>query len=393
MAFSIKQQEYLDQATHRWNIKSGATRSGKTYLDYFVIPKRLRAAKGKEGLSVILGNTRGTIQRNIIEPLQKIWGTKYVSCIRSDNTAYMFGEKVFCLGADKVNQVDRLRGSSIKYCYGDEVVTWHEDVFNMLKSRLDRDYSVFDGTCNPDNPGHWFKKFLESDADIYLQEYTIDDNPFLSEDFKDNLKKEYQGSVFYDRYIRGLWVIAEGLVYPMFDKKRHIIDECPEPKNEYFEYYISIDYGTINPCSMGLWRLERDRAIRVQELYFDSKKLKRQATDEEYYGMLEELAGDKLIQCVIVDPSAASFIETIRRHGKFNVQKANNDVLDGIRVTGTLLQNNKIFIHSSCKNSIREFGVYRWDEKANKDTVIKEFDHAMDDIRYMCNTILKKRLM
>ena len=144
---------------------------------------------------------------------------------------------------------------------------------------------------------------------------------------------------------------------------------------------------------MGLWRLERDRAIRVQELYFDSKKLKRQATDEEYYGMLEELAGNKLIQCVIVDPSAASFIETIRRHGKFNVQKANNDVLDGIRVTGTLLQNNKIFIYSSCKNSIREFGVYRWDEKANKDTVIKEFDHAMDDIRYMCNTILKKRLM
>ena len=393
MAFSIKQQEYLDQATHRWNIKSGATRSGKTYLDYFVIPKRLRAAKGKEGLSVILGNTRGTIQRNIIEPLQKIWGTKYVSCIRSDNTAYMFGEKVFCLGADKVNQVDRLRGSSIKYCYGDEVVTWHEDVFNMLKSRLDRDYSVFDGTCNPDNPGHWFKKFLESDADIYLQEYTIDDNPFLSEDFKDNLKKEYQGSVFYDRYIRGLWVIAEGLVYPMFDKKRHVIDECPEPQGEYFEYYISIDYGTINPCSMGLWRLERERAVRVQEVYFDSKKKKRQATDEEYYAMLEELAGDKLIECVVVDPSAASFIETIRRHGRFSVRKANNDVLDGIRITGTLLQNDKIFIHSSCENSIREFGVYRWDEKSNSDKVIKEFDHAMDDVRYACNTIFKKRLM
>ena len=138
MAFSQKQTEFLYNATHRWNIKSGATRSGKTYLDYFVIPKRIRTVRGKDGLVVLLGNTKGTLQRNIIEPLQKIWGCKYVSDIKADNTAYMFGEKVHCLGADKINQVDRLRGSSIKYCYGDEVVTWHKDVFDMLDLLIGR---------------------------------------------------------------------------------------------------------------------------------------------------------------------------------------------------------------------------------------------------------------
>ena len=121
--FSIKQQDFLDQATHRWNIKSGATRSGKTYLDYYVIPLRIRRLAGKEGLTLILGNTKGTLQRNIIEPLQAIWGTGLVSDIRSDNTAILFGEKCYCLGADKVNQVNRIRGMSVKYCYGDEVVT------------------------------------------------------------------------------------------------------------------------------------------------------------------------------------------------------------------------------------------------------------------------------
>lgn len=173
MGFSKKQQEYFRNAVHRCNIKSGATRSGKTYMDYFVIPKRIRAVAGKEGLIVILGNTKGTLQRNIIEPLQNIWTPSLVSDIKSDNTAVMFGEKVYCLGADKISQVDRIRGSSVKYCYGDEVVTWHEDVFTMLKSRLDKPYSRFDGTCNPDSPNHWFNKFLRSGADVYLQEYNI----------------------------------------------------------------------------------------------------------------------------------------------------------------------------------------------------------------------------
>lgn len=222
MAFTKKQREFLDNANHRWNIKVGATRSGKTYLDYFVIPKRIRRVAGLPGLVVILGNTKGTLQRNIIEPLQTMYGTALVSDIRSDNTANLFGEKCYCLGADKVNQVNRIRGSSIKYCYGDEMATWHEDVFTMLKSRLDKPYSKFDGTLNPENPQHWVKRFLDSDADIYQQKYTLDDNPTLDKSFVENLKREYSGTVYYDRYILGLWTAAEGAIY------RHVADAPQE---------------------------------------------------------------------------------------------------------------------------------------------------------------------
>lgn len=224
--FSVLQKEYLNCAVRRWNVKTGATRSGKTYLDYYLIPKRIRAVHGLDGLVVLLGNTKGTLTRNIIEPLRNIWGGSLVSGIGSDNTAQLFGEKVYCIGADKITAVDRLRGASIKYCYGDEVVTWHEDVFFMLMSRLDKPYSKFDGTCNPEGKNHWFKKFLDSDADIYQQHYTIDDNPFLDKAVVDGLKNEYRGTVFYDRYIKGLWVNAEGLIYRAFndDPGRFIID-------------------------------------------------------------------------------------------------------------------------------------------------------------------------
>lgn len=213
---SEKQLEYWREANHRWNVKTGATRSGKTYMDYFLIPKRLLACAGKDGLNVILGNTRETIRRNIIVPMQEMYGTKRVGNIRADNSCMMFGQRVFCLGADNANHVDRLRGSSIKYCYGDEVVTWHPDVFDMLKSRLDKPYSTFDGTCNPDGPDHWFYEFLQSDADIYQQAYTIDDNPYLDSEFVENLKREYAGTVLYDRYINGLWVAAEGALFTTY---------------------------------------------------------------------------------------------------------------------------------------------------------------------------------
>lgn len=213
---SPKQREFWRECTHRWNVKSGAVRSGKSYMDYYLIPKRIIDAKGKEGLNVILGNTRGTIKRNVIMPMQTMYGEKRVSDIKSDNTCRMFGETVYCLGADKINMVDRLRGSSIKYCYGDEIVTWHPDVFEMLKSRLDKYYSRFDGACNPDSPQHWFYEFLQSDADIYLQNYTIDDNPYLDPVFVENLKKEYAGTVLYDRYINGLWVASEGALFTTY---------------------------------------------------------------------------------------------------------------------------------------------------------------------------------
>ena len=213
------QREYRDNACRRWNIKTGATRSGKTWLDIaFIIPQRIMAVKGLPGLTVLLGNTKGTLQRNVIEPMQEIFGSSRVGSIRSDNTAEIFGERVHCLGADNKKHVDRLRGSSIKYCYGDEVVTWSKDVFDMLKSRLDKPYSMFDGTCNPEGPQHWFKDFLDSDADIFQQHYTIDDNPFLPKAFVDNLKAEYAGTVLYDRYILGKWAASEGALFTVYPK-------------------------------------------------------------------------------------------------------------------------------------------------------------------------------
>lgn len=224
MPFSVKQQEFFENANRRWNFKVGATRSGKTYMDYFVIPKRIRERINKPGLVVIIGVSKETIRRNIIEPLRQIWGDKLVGDINSQNICYLFGEKVYCLGAEKVSQVSKLRGSSIKYCYGDEIADWNPEVFEMLKSRLDKPYSCFDGACNPQFPTHWFKKFLDSDADIYLQHYTIFDNPFLDPKFVEELCKEYFGTIYYDRYIKGLWKRAEGAIYRRF---------ADNPKNYY----------------------------------------------------------------------------------------------------------------------------------------------------------------
>jgi PBSX family phage terminase large subunit len=216
MPFSKKQVEFFNNADKRWNFKSGATRSGKSYMDYYVIPKRIRARIGEPGLVVILGVSKGTIERNILEPMRDIWGSKLVGEINSQNKAYLFGEMVYCLGAEKVSQVSKLRGASIKYCYGDEVADWNKEVFQLLKSRLDKPYSCFDGALNPQNPTHWLKAFLDSDADIYCQHYTIFDNPFLDPKFVEELCKEYDGTVYYDRYIKGLWKRAEGAIYRKF---------------------------------------------------------------------------------------------------------------------------------------------------------------------------------
>lgn len=222
-----KQAQFIREGNHRWNFKGGATRSGKTYMDFrIVIPTRIRERAGKEGLTVILGVTKATIERNVLEPMRTLYGDELVAYISSDNTVMLFGEKCYALGAEKLSQVSKLRGSSIKYCYGDEVADWSPDVFGLLKSRLDKDYSCFDGTYNPQGPTHWLKEFLDSDADIFSQVYTIDDNPFLPPAFVENLKREYQGTVLYDRYILGMWAAAEGALfttYPEFTDDEELL--------------------------------------------------------------------------------------------------------------------------------------------------------------------------
>lgn len=384
MLLSLKQTEFVRKGHHRWNFKGGATRSGKTYLDFrWIIPIRIRERVGKDGLTVILGVTKSTIERNVLEPMRTIYGDALVGTISSDNTAWIFGEKCYCLGAEKVSQVSKIRGASIKYCYGDEVADWSQEVFELLKSRLDKAYSCFDGTYNPQGPNHWLKVFLDSKADIFSQTYTIDDNPFLPEAFVENLKREYGGTVFYDRYILGQWALAEGLIYPMFGES-NIVDEEPPAGR----YYISVDYGTLNPFSAGLWCVTKQGAVRIKEYYYSGRGTQKQLTDEEYYQAIRELADGYNVDYVVIDPSAASFITTVFRHNEFHVVKANNDVMDGIRRTSVYLKSGELKIHRQCKDAIREFGLYRWDEESTVDKVIKADDHAMDDIRYFANTIL-----
>lgn len=205
LRWTNKQREYLLSANHRWNFKVGAVRSGKTYQDKEdTIPRRIRERIGLEGLVVIIGVTQNTVERNVLRPMRDKFGSDLVGEIsRGTGTVYLFGEICYVVGAEKVNQVAKIQGSSWKYAYGDEVAKWNNEVFDMAKSRLDKDYSCFDGTCNPEQKNHWLKEFLDSDADIYKQHYTIDDNEYLSKTFKENLKKEYFGTVLYQRYIQG----------------------------------------------------------------------------------------------------------------------------------------------------------------------------------------------
>lgn len=355
---------------------------------------RIRERVGCDGLTVLLGVTKSTIERNVLEPMRTAYGKELVGSISSDNTVNLFGERCYALGAEKITQVSKIQGASIKYCYGDEVTNWSREVFEMLKSRLDKPNSCFDGTYNPAHPEHWLKQFLDSDADIFSQSYSIDDNPFLTQDFVTNLKREYAGTVFYDRYILGRWVKAEGLVYPFF------ADDCctntvVPPRMGGWEYYVSCDYGTLNPCVMLLWAINdrEQRAIVMDEYYYSGREGHyAQRTDSEYYAALEKLVGDYNINAVVIDPSAASFAAEIRHNGRFTVRKANNDVVEGIRRTGTLLRSKKILINKQkCPNTIKEFGLYSWDEDSTIDKPIKEHDHAMDALRYMAYTILRLR--
>ena len=386
MPFSKKQQEYFDNACKRWNIKVGATRSGKTYADYYVIPKRIRKRIGKDGLTVILGVSQATIERNILEPMREIWGEAFVGRVSSNNTCYLFGERAYCLGAEKVSQVSKLRGSSIKYAYGDEVADWSPEVFELLKSRLDKPYSCFDGALNPQSPNHWLKEFIESDADIYNQHYTIFDNPFLPQEFVDNLCKEYAGTVYYKRYILGEWALAEGLIYPMYE------EAIEEPLNadklaEAQEWVLSIDYGTQNAFAAILWAKIGTVWHAVREYYYSGRDTGQQKTDEEYANDIDVFVGGLTELETVIDPSAASFIALLRkRGGKYRVRKADNAVDDGIRETASAIRQGKIKISRACKSGISELQGYVWDDKATNDVPVKVNDHFCDALRYFVKT-------
>ena len=270
-----KQKEYGLNANHRWNVKLGAVRSGKTFQDKEdIIPRRIRERAGKDGLVFIIGVTETTVERNVLRPMRDKFGGNLVGTINK-NKVWLFGEECYCLGAEKINQVAKIQGSSIKYLYGDEVVKWNKEVFDMIKSRLDQPYSLADLTCNPEHKKHWFKEFIESNADIYLQHYTIDDNDFLSTEFKENLKKEYEGTILYNRYILGQWCNAEGIIYVQFANNTDLFmkDEAVNENGNKINFMIisiGIDYGAtkgetefkatgITPLFKEAWTIDEEK--------------------------------------------------------------------------------------------------------------------------------------
>ena len=377
MQLSSKQKAFWTGAVHRWNVKAGATRSGKTWLDYYNIPRRIRQCAGREGLIVMLGNTKGTLQRNVVEPMQAIYGADLVSSIRSDNTAAMFGARVHCLGADNKKHVDRLRGTSIQYCYGDEVVTWAQDVFEMLKSRLDKPYSCFDGTCNPAGPEHWFKQFLESDADIFQQVYTIDDNPFLDETVKAELKREYAGTVYYDRYILGRWVAAEGAIYrPFTDDQARFIGE-PEP-GEIRYCWMGIDFGG-NGSAHAFSLLGTDarfKRLYVLDEYYRKEVITPDALERDFINFTRSAMDRYRLDGIYADSAEQVLIRGLNQAAlkaglRVEVRNARKGPInDRIRFVLRMMGAERFSVSPRCQHTIDALRGARWDGK-----------HPTEDVR------------
>ena len=398
---SPKQDEFIKNATHRYNLKVGARRCGKTYLDnLWTIPTRILERSGKDGLYVILGVSKGTIERNVLQPLRQIYGKNMVGTINSNNIAKLFGEEVYCLGAEKVNQVSKIQGTSIKYCYGDEVAKWNQEVFIMVQGSLDKPYSMFDGALNPENQSHWLKKdFLdkveEKGLDVYVQHYTIFDNPFLSKEFVDNLCKEYEGTVFYDRLILGLWKNAEGIIYKQFADnpsqfiKDKAVDERGNPIN-FMIVSIGIDYGAtegetefkatgITPYFRQVWTL-------------DEEKLSGLHTPEQMYEKFVEfykrVVNDygKVTHC-FADYGALGQVLTFGMN-KYLQQKGiplkvddciKGRIVDRIELDCHLFGQMRRFILKKCKYLIEAYSQALWDDK-KEDERLDDGTTPIDDL-------------
>ena len=280
-----------------------------------------------------------------------------------------------------------IQGSTLAGVLLDETVLMPRSFVEQAIARCSVPGSRLWFNCNPENPGHWFYRewILKAKARraLYLH-FTMEDNPALSPRIRARYRNAYSG-VFYRRFVLGEWTAAQGLVYDFFDRER---DAADVPEGPFEEWRISVDYGTANPASFGLWGRKDAVWYRVAEYYYDSRKVGRQRTDEEYAEALERLAGERTIRRVIVDPSAASFIEVLRRRG-FQVVRANNDVADGIRVTSDLLKKRRIVICRTCGDCLREMELYCWDERGGRDAPRKENDHAMDDLRYFAMDVAK----
>ena len=343
----------------------------------------------------ICGKTVGALRRNIVKNLdQWLGGLVQIREYRSENklvvrdtagrenTYYLFG------GRDE-SSGKLIQGITLSGVLLDEAALMPKSFVEQACARCSEAGSKLWFNCNPEGPEHWlYQQWIlkAKEKNMLHLHFTMDDNPSLSADIRSRYENLYTG-VFYQRFILGQWCMAEGLVYD-FDPQTHV----GVPATKEGRYYISIDYGTRNPFSAGLWQVTGGKTYRIREFYHSGRESGKMLTDEEYCDALEKLAGNLPVEQVVVDPSAASLIAAIRRRNRFCVRKAKNEVLPGIRLVATLLKAGILVIAPECKDAIREFQLYRWEDKGEKDAVVKENDHAMDDIRYFCATVLRRQV-
>lgn len=379
-------------------IADGAIRSGKTLC--MSLSFVMWAMKNYDGQNFgMCGKTIGSFRRNVLAVLKitlKTRGYK-LKDHRADNmltirrgnvvnTFYIFG------GKDEASQ-DLVQGVTLAGVFFDEVALMPESFVNQATARCSVEGSKFWFNCNPEGPAHWFKKNWidrKEKQDLKYLHFTMDDNLSLSEKIKERYRNQYSG-VFYERFILGKWVIAEGTIYDMFDRKRHVVHELPELTDL---VYISCDYGTQNATVFKMWQLGTDgKWYCVAEYYYSGRDEKKQKTDSDYADDMDKFVGDIAIRAIIIDPAAASFIAELRDRG-YPVIKANNEVLDGIRFVSVCLNTEKIAYLDVCEHTIEEYGQYVWDEKAvarGEDAPVKLNDHCMDADRYFMYTILYKK--
>ncbi len=374
-------------------ICDGAVRSGKTFC--MGISFILWAFYRHSGASfAICAKTIRSVRRNVTTPIIPVLKEMGFSVRENISSNYLqityrgIENRFYLFGGKDESSASLIQGITLSGVLLDEVALMPRSFVEQALARCSKDGSKFWFNCNPEHPAHWFyvewiKKCKEKNT-LYLH-FLMDDNPSLSKAVRQRYESLYSGA-FYRRFVKGEWTAVTGAVYPfMEDEKAY----CEVPKGEFEDYAVSCDYGTVNPASFGLWGFKSGVWYRIDEYYYDSKKEGLSRTDEEHYLALLNLVGERDVSRVTVDPSAASFIEVIRRHGRFTVIPANNSVTDGIRQVFAALKSGGIKICNNCYDSKREFALYRWDEKEGREVPIKENDHAMDDIRYFVTTILE----
>ena len=373
-------------------ICDGAVRSGKTFcmsLSFVLWSFYF----GGNGDFALCGKTIRSLRRNMITPIISLLHSLGFVCEEklSQNlllVTYRGGMNRFYLfgGKDEAS-ASLIQGMTLSGVLFDEVALMPRSFVEQALARCSVDGSRFWFNCNPEHPEHWFHlewiKGAQQKNALYLH-FTMDDNPSLSEEVKRRYESLYSG-VFYERFVKGKWVAVHGAVYPFMAEEKYYYEV---PSGNFSDYAVSCDYGTVNPASFGLWGKRGEAWYRIDEYYFDSRAEGFQKTDEEHYEALCRLVGDRRIRAVAVDPSAASFIEVIRRHGAFQVVPAQNNVVNGIRRVSQALKSGQIRICDTCRAARREFSLYRWDCERHADAPVKQNDHAMDDIRYFVTTLM-----